>query len=146
MFSKHDDTGKLIRHEVLLECPPGMTKQSHKKECDINQIMSSYKKTGTINFRDMREGEYLDVPEMDFHSALNAVKAAEEMFADMPSHLRKEFKNSPGLFMDFIHDPDQYDRSIELGLREAPEGWIEPSKRPSEPPAQPAEPPPEPAP
>jgi len=137
MFSKKDENGLPIRTKVVLVCGDGLTKQSHKKECDINQIMSNYQKTGTVAFRNAREAEYMDVPVLDFHSALNLVKQAETTFSEMPSHLRKKFRNDPGEFMDFIHNADNLDESIELGLLEPPADYIKPAQRVAQPPAEP---------
>jgi len=108
------------RERKKLDCGPGLTKQSMRAETDINLIMSKYKKTGTVNFVNQNQGEYLDLPEIDYHEALNMITESNRMFGEMPAHLRSKFKNDPGVFMDFIHDPKNIDEIYDLGLAQRP--------------------------
>lgn len=118
-------TRRLKEDQVMvrpkIECGPGLTKQSMKDDTDINLILAKFRKTGTLNFVNNNEGEYMDVPEIDFHTAMNVITEANQMFEQMPSHLRKEFKNDPGEFMDVMHDPEQRERVYDLGLAKRPE-------------------------
>lgn len=103
---------------------PGLTKQSMKDDADINFIIEKYNRTGVINFRQNRSGEYLDVSEypIDFQDAMNTVIKAQDMFNDMPSELRKRFGNDPGTFLDFVHDPANKEAlyDLKLAVRPAP--------------------------
>lgn len=131
-----------------IDCGPGLTKQSHKNDSDINLIMSKYKKTGVINFVNNRQAEYMEVPDTDFQTAMNTITEANQMFAEMPAALRKKFGNDPGNFLSFVHDPKNLDEIYELGLVEPPEAWtsarlnqapeepeIEPEKAPAQSPS-----------
>jgi len=104
-----------------IDTGPGKTKQSSKDESDINLILAKYKKTGIVNFVAKRQPEYMDMQSTDLHSAMNMIIASNEMFADMPSHLRKKFNNNPEQFLEFVHDPKNIDEMVKLGLAEAKE-------------------------
>lgn len=139
MFSAKREEGYI---SPKLNCGEGRTKQSMKDETDINLIMAKYQKTGMVNFVNKNQGEYLDVPNIDFHEAMNAIKDANNMFGDMPSTIRKRFNNDPGEFLDFVHDPANVDEIYEMGLAERPEGWVAPASEaiPETIPETPAEP------
>lgn len=99
-----------------------MTHQSHQKECDINQIMLRWQKTGVIDHANTYQGQYGDFSEVpnDYQEAMNRVINAQDMFMSLPSSIRKQFNNDPGQFLDFATDPKNADRMVELGLS-APE-------------------------
>lgn len=104
-----------------------MTKQSMSAECDINNIMAKYEKTGIINHARTIEGRYGDfVGAPEFHEAMNQVLRAEAMFAELPSSLRKRFGNDPAEFLAFAQDPANQEEIYDLGLAERPEAPAEP--------------------
>lgn len=106
------------------------TKQSFSQAADINFIMKQFEKTGTIEDRDgggMTFGDFTGVE--DFHTALNKVHAAERAFAELPAEIRARMQHDPGVFMEFVGDPDNLDEGIQLGLWDKPAGWIHPDKR-----------------
>lgn len=105
-------TGELV--EV-----PSMTKQSHKAECDINTILKQYRVTGQIAHisAKARQGAYEDLPDpVEFQDAMNAVIAAEESFATLPSRVRDRFGNDPAEFLVFMADPANKDEIAQMGL------------------------------
>ncbi len=93
-----------------------LTKQSESASCDINKIMSKYLKTGLISHGVQYAGEYGFADSVDFHSAMNTVRKAEQMFADLPAQARERFGNDPGSFLDFCGDEDNREEMFELGL------------------------------
>lgn len=100
-------------------------KQSMKDECDINNILRQYQKTGVLNHTRENAGQYVDLPNVpDYQEALNIVIAAGEAFEQMPGSLRQRFGNSAEEFLNFMDDDGNIDESVELGLREPVE--IEP--------------------
>lgn len=103
-----------------------MTKQSMKKESDINFIVAKYRKTGLIDHLAVHQGDYGEFEAIDFHEAMLAVRDAEEMFLTVPSDIRKEFANDPGLFLNFVTDPANLDKMREMGL--APPAPSSPAK------------------
>ena len=61
------------------------TEQSHKKRCDINQILARYKKTGVIEHVRNEAGLYGDFTNAgDYQSALNSIIQVQEVFAKLP--------------------------------------------------------------
>lgn len=96
------------------------TKQSFKKQCDINVIMKKYEKTGLITHT-KQHGHYGDFTNVtDYHAALNAVHEANEGFMTLPASLRKRFGNDPAKLIEFLNDSKNLDEAIELGLVEKP--------------------------
>lgn len=113
-------TGELINHKTgEVFTPPSRTKQSFVAECDINNIIKSFKVTGQIKHMNERaaQGAYTDLPDpIDFQEALHQVRDAQVAFATLPSHVRARFENDPGQFLDFMSNPSNQDEIIRLGL------------------------------
>jgi len=98
--------------------PISMTHQSHKDECDINNIMRKFEKFGVLEHRNNYQGQYGDftaVPQ-DYQEAINSVIAAQEMFLELPSKIRRRFGNDPGAFLDFASDPENQQSMVDMGL------------------------------
>jgi len=72
-----------------------MTEGSHAHECDINFIMKKYQSQGVLTHVNNRPALYDDVPEMDFHQAMDAIIEMQEQFMELPSVARKYFGNDP---------------------------------------------------
>lgn len=131
------------RNRVTLECPEGssMAKQSFKKECDINQIMAKYQKTGAVTHVNKHEGQYGYATDIEFREALEVVRQGQEMFNDLPSSIRNKFSNSPEEFLAFVQDPQNAEEMRDLGLVAAePEREIVADVAPEAPVDPPAEP------
>ena len=64
------------------------------------------------------EPSYGEVTGEDFQEAMETVVRAEQAFRNLPSKIRKEFQNDPAQFLDFVHDPENQDRMVEMGLAE----------------------------
>lgn len=93
------------------------TKQSFAKECDINNIMARYAKTGLISHTNRYNGDYSDLTtQMDFHEATNLIHEAQQAFSSLPSGIRTKFDNDPGKFLEFVDNPENLDEIRELGL------------------------------
>lgn len=110
---QHDKT----TGEVVLM--PSATKQSFVEECDINNIVKLYKKTGQFNHMSANasKGVYTDLPEeSDFQSALGTVFEARAAFATLPSLVRERFENDPARFLAFMSNPDNLGEAIKMGL------------------------------
>jgi len=109
------------RLQVGIKFPKkGRTKQWHKKECDINQIMLKYQKHGVIDHVNKHEANYGFATSDDLHESLNMIKTANEMFADLPSKARTKFENDPAQFLDFVQDPKNKEEIYNLGLSDYP--------------------------
>lgn len=109
------------RERVAFECQGlSLTKQVFKDECDVNRIMKRFEKTGLVEHLNRHQGDYGDfVNAPDYHSALNAVRLADDMFMSLPAKLRQRFSNDPAEFLAFVDDPENADELIDLGLAKA---------------------------
>ncbi|AXL15257.1 internal scaffolding protein [Microviridae sp.] len=91
-------------------------RQSMKDECDINNIMKRYQKTGLISHLKTYQGQYGEFADINFHEAMNAVASAQSMFETVPSRIRALFNNDPGRFIEFATDPANLPELRKLGL------------------------------
>lgn len=108
--------GLKLKTPIIFEPGTGRTKQSFKDECDINQIMSRYQKTGVLDFVAKHAPQYGDSTGVDFRQGLDTVIRARQMFEDLPSSIRAKFQNDPGAFLDFCSDPANRSEMAEMGL------------------------------
>lgn len=94
-----------------------VTKQSFKAECDINNILKQYSKTGVINHVQSARPTYDDLPDaIDYQQSLNTLMEADQAFAGLPASVRNRFGNSPAAFLDALGDPAQEDYLREIGV------------------------------
>jgi len=93
-----------------------VTKQAHKDECDVNNIIKKYDKTGLIIHVSKIEAEYGDMTGIDFKSAQDKIAKAKSMFRALPAEIRKRFKNSASELLDFMDNGDNREEAIKLGL------------------------------
>lgn len=108
-----------------------ITQQADAKDCDINVIMSRYMNTGQLP-QLTEEGRYGDFSQVtDFRTALEAVRAAEALFAEVPAKIRKEFDNDPAKFLEFVDDPNNKEKLYDMGLAQRPEVEPEPAPTPA---------------
>lgn len=91
-------------------------KRSFKDECDINNIVKRFGITQELptSFTPPMSGDFTGVG--DFHSALNAVVAAEDAFMQMPAALRKRFSHDPQELMLFLANEANRPEAVKLGL------------------------------
>lgn len=94
----------------------GMTKQSFKAECDINNILARYQKTGILEYVQEKQPQYADVTGLDYQNALNIVIEAEQLFNEIPANIRKKFGNDPTEFLGWIQNPANEQEAIEAGF------------------------------
>ncbi len=91
------------------------TKQSFKNECDVNNILKNYNKTGVMP-ENHNPGEYRDLDGTDYQEYMQTVASANSMFEELPSALRKRFKNDPAQLLSFVHDDNNVAEAQKLGL------------------------------
>lgn len=103
---KHDKDGNIIY----------FTEQGHKKECDINEIIKKFNKTGLFEHVTRFEMKFGDMSGADFYSMQQKIAQAKSSFENLPLDIKKRFKNDPGALLDFMDDPGNRDEAIELGL------------------------------
>ena len=95
---------------------PSLAQQHFKDECDINNILRQFNITGLLPEAPLspRYGDFTGVT--DYHSALNAVIAAEDGFMTLPADIRSRFLNDPANLINFLDDESNKDEAIKMGL------------------------------
>lgn len=94
-----------------------VTKQSHAEECDINNILRTYQRTGVITHVAAGTPQFLDLPPvMDLQQAMAALDEAQAAFLALPAGVREEFGNDPMAFLAAVQDPNQAARLERVGL------------------------------
>lgn len=109
--------GDAVSNETGLECKdPSKAIQSQKEEADINTIVRNFGITGKMpeNVRLPAYGDFSGVD--DYRSALDAVKAAEKSFMEIPAEIRAKFDHDPQNFLEFVENPENMDKLREMGL------------------------------
>lgn len=94
-----------------------LVQQEFKDECDINNIVSKFLRTGELPdpVAVPQYGDFTGIP--DYQTALNMVIQADAAFMQLDPNVRARFDNDAGRFMDFVHDPANGDELLKLGLR-----------------------------
>lgn len=121
---------------VPVEFGISMTQQHFKDECDINNILKSYR--GKIPASE-EPAFFMDCTVNDLQSAYEIAEDIGSRFDSLDSDVRAKFNNNPLELLEFVHNADNQAAAIELGLLPKPES-VEP--KPVEPKSAP--PPPEP--
>lgn len=120
-----------------------LTRQEFADECDINNLMAQYEKTGVLP-ASMRDNvpQYLDVTGIpDYRETLDMLNDATDAFMALPAVVRKEFDNDAIKFVEFARDPENLPQMRTWGLA-PPEKVPEPPQKVEI--VNPAPPPPEP--
>lgn len=103
--------------ETGLKCEDrSLTQQHDEPEANINNIVSRYLKTGSIETHKMPplQGDFSNAPDMQ--TAMNLGVAARVAFMDQPAKVRTRFNNDPAEFVEFVSDPDNIQELAKLGL------------------------------
>jgi len=107
------------RRVYIVNDAPSKTDQSQAASCDVNNIMSKYKKTGQLTHLARNQGVYADVSQIpDLQESLAQVELANAAFASLPSEVRQRFQNSPVQMIEFLQDPSNDEEAIRFGLKE----------------------------
>lgn len=96
---------------------PVLTKQSHKEECDIHNIVRQYQRTGVITHIARQGARYEDLPDYaDYQEGMNIALRAQDAFAALPAKVRDRYGNDPGRFLAAFNDADEVSFLREMGL------------------------------
>lgn len=116
------DTDEVSKETALVNNPDEVpvTQQQFKEETDIREIVRKFGLTGRLpeNLQIPQSGDFTEVE--DFQSAMNAVRAGEEAFAQVPAPIRERFANDPGKFLAFVYDEKNRDEAMKMGLLKKP--------------------------
>lgn len=106
--------------DTRLFCGPSLTKQSFAEECDINVIMDRAVKSGYLPVVG-GEPVFADVSfATDFKTAIDTVRSAYAKFDELPMAIKDFFHASPEAMIEFLSDPANRPKAVELGLVSAP--------------------------
>lgn len=99
----------------------GRTQAHFQAECDINNILHKYRKTGVIQHVKRAEARYGDFTQYgDLGSDLDKIAKATASFEMLPAELRNKFKNSMAEFFAFVGDEANKEKCYEYGIYERP--------------------------
>jgi phage internal scaffolding protein len=109
---------------------PSLAQQHAKDECDINTIVKRFGLTGELpsGVRAPTYGDFTDAT--DYHTALNAVIAADAAFMQLPADIRTRFNNDAGAFVDFVSDDNNRAEAEKLGIVSVKESLTIPNPAP----------------
>lgn len=98
--------------------PEGVTpaQQQFKDDCDINQIVNRFQKTGAIDHAARYQPEYGLASSATLHESMNLVARAQSMFNELPSKLRRRFNGDPRELLAFVQNPANEQEAKDLGL------------------------------
>jgi phage internal scaffolding protein len=120
-YTKNDQKNfSASRKRVQVEfLDPSLTQQQFKDECDINNILDLYGRTGQLPNANVIEGQYLDLSQLpSYVEAKNFIAKANEQFEALPAETRQKFNNDPAKFLTFCDDPKNAETLVKLGLAE----------------------------
>lgn len=109
--------------KAIEEGEPILVEQSHREAVDINNIIKKH--AGNLELiaknAELIEFNMDDIPTNDFMEMQNIMIKAKQAFESVPSDIRKQFDHNPAQYMDFIRNPENKEKLIEMGLANAPE-------------------------
>ena len=98
------------------------TVQQHfKNETNVSHIVDKFAQTGLLP-GNRKEPQYIDHTQIgDYTEMLSQVTEVQQTFQKFPAKIRAYFQNNPTRFVEFIDNPKNYDKAIELGIIKPPE-------------------------
>ena len=96
--------------------PIYVTEQSHKNQCDVNNIIKKYNKNGLISHVSSMKAEFGDVPLVDYKEMQDRLVKMQGEFSKLPGEVKKRFGNSPFNLIAFMEDAGNREEAIKLGL------------------------------
>jgi len=109
------ETKKKNAASAKVETGEGLTEQSQAKECDINNILRKYQKTGALEHRNENRGEYGFASAATFQECMEVVAKGNSIYEELPSSIRQQF-DGPARFLEFVQDPSNAEKLVEMGL------------------------------
>lgn len=95
-----------------------MTQQQFKAECDVNNILAKYKRTGMLSHIQKHQGNFGDFSSIeDYQTSLGKLMQAQQSFESLPSELRAKFENDPAKLISFLSDDKNNAEAVKLGLK-----------------------------
>lgn len=106
--------GKLTA--VKFDPADDLTVQSYKDDSDINVLMRRFGVTGQLPVSAVMPfyGDFSET--VDYQTALNMVRDADNAFSALPAKVRTRFNNDPAELMAFLQNEENRTEAEELGL------------------------------
>lgn len=105
MFARHP---KYARPEtVQQEERENRTVQSEADRCNINKIITRYRKTGVIDHTNNLPTQYGVAVGDDFKTIMDKTRKVQQSFESMPVEVRQRFNNDAAQFMDYVSTTPQ---------------------------------------
>lgn len=134
MFSRPRE----IDARPVINCGPSRTKQEFKHDADIHRILAKYTRTGTLNWVNNVNPEFIETDPIEFQDAMNLIVNARNEFDKLPAAVRREFDYDPQEFLKEAGQESSREKFERLGLIEVVEKVAEPSPTGDPAPATPA--------
>ncbi len=116
---RKDVSGVILNPKVI-----SRTKQSFKKEADVNYIIARGRKRGfltdpsRVSNREAMFGDYSNAE--DYLSTNVKIARFNEQFDSLPAVMRNQFHNKPSELIEFLANPENDEEAIEMGLKPKP--------------------------
>ena len=95
---------------------PSLADPSFQDQCDVNNIVKRFLRTGELGHTASRQGRFIDVSNTpSMFDGMNQIHRAEEAFHRLPKEIKDRFKG-PKDMIQFMQNPENMDECIELGL------------------------------
>lgn len=92
------------------------TEQNVKAQCDVNNIIKRYDRSGVLTHITNIEAKFGDMTGADFQAMQNQVATARSMFSSLPAEIRNRFDNEPSKLLEFMEHEENRDEAIKMGL------------------------------
>lgn len=102
----------------IINDEPSMTQQHFEHECNINNIMCRYMKTGILpDPLSSSSPTYADVSDFpSFEEAQNKLCRVKECFEGLPSEQRRQFGDNVNNFVQFMSDTNNLEKAHQMGI------------------------------
>lgn len=112
------------RKAISFHAAPSMTKQSFRDSTKVDRILKQYATKGVdannvgLFQNNVATSAKFGVADMarDYQMQLNRVVAVKTYFESLPSRLRDFFRHEPSNMLEYMADPKNKDKCIEMGL------------------------------
>ena len=116
-----DENGKVVKVRTI-NSEPSRTDPQYKDDCDANNIIRRFDKTGVITHVSKIGAQFADVSDIpDLLEGMERIEKAKQSFMEVPAKIRSRFDNDVSKFYAFASDPKNAEEMIKLGLKSAPQ-------------------------
>lgn len=125
------------RKAISFQNAPSMTKQSFRDGTRVDAVLKRYATQGVDAnnvglFQQSVASQKFGIADTtyDYQTQLNKLNAVKEYFARLPSRLRDFFRHDPANMLEYMANPGNIEKCVEMGLFAKPEGSERKAKAP----------------